>query len=41
MAQTREKFATQVNSKILRAVRTLAQKEGVSFRPSSTKLWPI
>ena len=28
MAQTREKFATQVNSKILRAVRTLAEKEG-------------
>lgn len=28
MAQTREKFATQVNSKILSAVRTLAGKEG-------------
>jgi len=28
MAQTREKFATQVNSKILRAVRNLADKEG-------------
>lgn len=28
MAQTREKFATQVNSKILKAVRTLADKEG-------------
>jgi hypothetical protein len=28
MAQTREKFATQVNSKILKAVRTLAEKEG-------------
>ena len=28
MAQTREKFATQVNSKILRAVRTLADREG-------------
>ncbi|HXA65461.1 MAG TPA: hypothetical protein VNV82_09925 [Bryobacteraceae bacterium] len=28
MAQNREKFATQVNSKILRAVRTLADKEG-------------
>ena len=28
MSQTREKFATQVNSQILAAVRTLAQKEG-------------
>jgi hypothetical protein len=28
MAQTREKFATQVNSEILAAVRTLAEKEG-------------
>ncbi len=28
MAQTREKFATQVNSKVLKAVRTLAEKEG-------------
>lgn len=28
MSQTREKFATQVNSKILAAVRTLAQDEG-------------
>jgi hypothetical protein len=28
MAQTREKFATQVNSKILSAVRDLAQEEG-------------
>jgi hypothetical protein len=28
MAQTREKFATQVNSKILSAVRRLAGKEG-------------
>ena len=28
MAQTREKFATQVNSEILKAVRTLAEKEG-------------
>jgi hypothetical protein len=28
MSQTREKFATQVNSKILSAVRTLAAKEG-------------
>jgi hypothetical protein len=28
MAQTREKFATQVNSKILREVRTLAEEEG-------------
>lgn len=28
MSQTREKFATQVNSEILSAVRTLAQSEG-------------
>jgi hypothetical protein len=28
MSQPREKFATQVNSDILSAVRTLAQKEG-------------
>jgi hypothetical protein len=28
MAQTREKFATQVNSEILTAVRLLAEKEG-------------
>jgi hypothetical protein len=28
MAQTREKFATQVNSKVLKAVRVLAEKEG-------------
>ncbi len=28
MSQTREKFATQVNSEILLAVRTLADKEG-------------
>ena len=28
MSQTREKFATQVNSEILAAVRTLAQNEG-------------
>jgi len=28
MAQTREKFATQVNSKILREVRALAEEEG-------------
>jgi hypothetical protein len=28
MAQTREKFATQVNSKTLKAVRTLAEREG-------------
>jgi hypothetical protein len=28
MSQSREKFATQVNSEILSAVRTLAQKEG-------------
>jgi len=28
MAKAREKFATQVNSKILRAVRTIAEKEG-------------
>jgi len=28
MAQSREKFATQVNSEILSAVRTLAEKEG-------------
>ena len=28
MSQTREKFATQVNSEILSAVRTLAGKEG-------------
>jgi hypothetical protein len=27
-AQTREKFATQVNSEILRAVRHIAQNEG-------------
>ena len=28
MSQTREKFATQVNSELLAAVRTLAHKEG-------------
>jgi hypothetical protein len=28
MSQTREKFATQVNSEILTAVRTLARQEG-------------
>jgi hypothetical protein len=28
MAQTRKKFATQVNSKILRDVRALADEEG-------------
>ena len=28
MPQTRVKFATQVNSKILKDVRTLAEKEG-------------
>lgn len=28
MSQTREKFATQVNSEILSAVRALADKEG-------------
>lgn len=28
MAKTREKFATQVNSEILTAVRTLAEQEG-------------
>jgi hypothetical protein len=28
MSQTREKFATQVNSEILLAVRSLADKEG-------------
>jgi hypothetical protein len=28
MPQIREKFATQVNSEILSAVRTLAEKEG-------------
>lgn len=28
MAKTREKFATQVNSKILREVRALADEEG-------------
>jgi len=28
MAQTREKFATQVNAKILREVRALAEEEG-------------
>ena len=28
MAQPREKFATQVNSEILTAVRSLAEKEG-------------
>jgi len=28
MSQTREKFATQVNSKILRDVRALADEEG-------------
>ena len=28
MSGTREKFATQVNSQILSAVRTLAEKEG-------------
>ena len=28
MSQSREKFATQVNSEILATVRTIAQKEG-------------
>lgn len=28
MSQTREKFATQVNSEVLSAVRQLAEKEG-------------
>jgi hypothetical protein len=28
MSKTREKFATQVNSEILLAVRTIAEKEG-------------
>jgi hypothetical protein len=28
MSQTREKFATQVNSELLAAVRTLARSEG-------------
>lgn len=28
MSQTREKFATQVNSEVLAAVRSLAEKEG-------------
>jgi len=28
MSATREKFATQVNSEILSAVRTIAEKEG-------------
>jgi hypothetical protein len=28
MSQTREKFATQVNSEILRALRAMAEKEG-------------
>ncbi len=28
MSQSREKFATQVNSEILSAIRTLAEKEG-------------
>lgn len=28
MSQTREKFATQVNSELLAAVRRLAEKEG-------------
>ena len=28
MSQAREKFATQVNTEILSAVRTLAEKEG-------------
>ncbi|MDE1160727.1 MAG: hypothetical protein PW792_02145 [Acidobacteriaceae bacterium] len=28
MAQTREKFATQVNSEVLRSVRDLAESEG-------------
>jgi hypothetical protein len=28
MSQTREKFATQVNTEILSAVRALAEKEG-------------
>jgi hypothetical protein len=28
LSQSREKFATQVNSEILSAVRTLAEKEG-------------
>jgi len=28
LSQTRKKFATQINSEILSAVRTLAEKEG-------------
>lgn len=28
MSRTREKFATQVNAKILAAIRTIAEKEG-------------
>jgi uncharacterized protein YicC (UPF0701 family) len=28
LAQIREKFATQVNSKTLKAIRTLAEREG-------------
>ena len=32
MAQIREKFATQVNSEILAAVRKLAEKEGRQFQ---------
>ena len=32
MSQTREKFATQVNSEILSAVRTLADREGRQFQ---------
>jgi len=32
MAQTREKFATQVNTKILSAVRKLADQEGCQLQ---------
>jgi hypothetical protein len=32
MARTREKFGTQVNSKILRDVRALAEKEGCQLQ---------
>ena len=41
MPPTREKFATQVNSEILSAVRSLADKEGRQFRRSWTRLSPI
>ena len=40
MRKASEKFATQVNSEILSAVRSLAEKEGRQLQGSSTTLSP-